>query len=176
MSERCWEINGNLYGECGLKNVQDFEEVIIKVKNLYDRIFGKDAMNEYDLYIDNATENSGYVPFITIILSKYIIIKLGIYENDSKGKIALQFAHELTHYVFYSYFGLNKPVANCEEETICTAASLIVIRDLFPNEFNIQNVHVKSLTEECYRRGAEYAESLDYSLEKLKDKIMEFKY
>ena len=127
MSERCWEINGNLYGECGLKNVQDFEEVIIKVKNLYDRIFGKDAMNEYDLYIDNATENSGYVPIITIILSKYIIIKLGIYENDSKGKIALQFAHELTHYVFYSYFGLPYPITwTSSKEYILSALLLLV--------------------------------------------------
>lgn len=176
MSERCWEINGNLYGEYGLKNIKDFEEIVIKVKNLYDRIFRQEVMNKYDLYIDNATENSGYTPTITIILRKYIIIKLGISENNSKSTIAYQFAHELTHFVFYSYFGLNKPFANCEEETICSAASLIAIRELFPNEFNRYNVHVKNLNQECYRRGADYAESLDYSLEKLKDKIIEFKY
>ncbi|MFR5643182.1 MAG: hypothetical protein ACLTK7_08450 [Clostridium paraputrificum] len=174
MIKKTWEINGNLYGEDGLENIQDFEEVIIKVKSLYDEIFGEKVMNKYDLYVDNATKDSGYSPIITVVLRKYIIIKLKISGDASKGKIAYQFAHELTHFVFYSYFGLNKPFANCREETICSAASLIIIRDLFPDEFNTYNVHVKSLDEECYRRGADYAESIDYSLEKLKDKIMEF--
>ena len=33
MNERYWEINGNLYDEqYGLKNIKDFEEVIISVK------------------------------------------------------------------------------------------------------------------------------------------------
>ena len=45
MNERYWEINGNLYDEqYGLKNIKDFEEVIISVKNLYDQLFGEEVM------------------------------------------------------------------------------------------------------------------------------------
>lgn len=69
MHERHFEINGNLDDEInGLKNYQVFEEVICKVKTLYDRTFGLEVMNKYDLYVDNSTQNSGYAPITTTIL------------------------------------------------------------------------------------------------------------
>lgn len=176
MYERCFEINGNLSDEQnGLENYSDFEEVIVKVKTLYDEIFGLEFMNKYDLYIDNATENSGYAPIITTVLKKYVIIKLCIYPYDSKSKIAYQFAHELTHFVFRSYFGLNKPQANAMEETICSAASLIVIKSLFPNEFLSWNEYVKNLKISYYQEGANYAKLINYNLETLKNTISHFK-
>lgn len=176
MVERKFEVNGNLFGEYGLKNQKDFLETISIVKCQYDIVFGQEVMNKYDLYIDNATKDSGYTPIITPILKKYLIIKLGISDNDSRSKIAYQFAHELTHFVFYSYLGLDKPLANSMEETICSAASLIIIKKLFPEEFVGWNNYVNNLKEEHYRKGVEYALSIEYSLMELKNKIIEFKY
>ena len=177
MNERYWEINGNLYDEqYGLKNIKDFEEVIISVKNLYDQLFGEEVMNKQIMYIDNATADSGYSPIITVILRKYLIIKLCIYSDSIKSEIAYQFGHELTHFVFSSYFGLDKPPANFDEEMICSAASLIVVKELFPNDLDMFKSHVNSLTQDCYRKGVEYAESIDYDLENLKKSIINFKY
>ena len=105
MNERYWEINGNLYDEqYGLKNIKDFEEVIISVKNLYDQLFGEEVMNKHSMYIDNATADSGYSPIITVILRKYLIIKLYISSDSIKSQIAYQFGHELTHFVFLFIF------------------------------------------------------------------------
>lgn len=177
MNERYWEINGNLYDEqYGLKNIKDFEEVIISVKNLYDQLFGEEVMNKHSMYIDNATADSGYTPSITVILRRYLIIKLSISSNNRKSKIAYQFGHELTHFVFYSYFGLDKPLANFDEEMICSAASLIIVKKLFPNDLNMFKSHVNSLSQDYYRKGVEYAESIDYDLENLKKSIINFKY
>lgn len=177
MNERYWEINGNLYDEqYGLKNIKDFEEVIISVKNLYDQLFGEEVMNKHSMYIDNATADSGYTPSITVILRRYLIIKLSISSNNRKSKIAYQFGHELTHFVFYSYFGLDKPLANFDEEMICSAASLIIVKKLFPNDLNMFKSHVNSLSQDYYRKGVEYAESIDYDLENLKKIIINFKY
>lgn len=177
MEERYWEINGNLNNNLeGLKNYKYFSEIIYRVKIIYDEIFGLDIMNKYDLYIDNATENSGWAPIITPILKKYFIIKLAIYPNDVQSKIVFQFAHELTHFVFYSYFGIDKPRANDEEEIMCTAASLILIKMLFSKDFEFWNEYTKSLEERKYRQGADYAEKIGYNLQELRDKISMFKY
>lgn len=177
MYKRCFQINGNLFDDNnGLKNSKDFLEVIASVKNIYDIIFSQEIMDRYDLYIDNATEDSGYTPITTIILKKYVIIKLGISIESSRSIIAFQFAHELTHFVFYSYFGLNKPRTSYMEEIICTAASLIVIRMLFPTEFECWDNYVRCLDKEYYKQGADYAGQLEYNLENLKNKIIEFKY
>lgn len=177
MNERYWEINGNLYDEqYGLENIKDFEEVIISVKNLYDQLFGEEVMNKHSMYIDNATADSGYTPIITVILRRYLIIKLSISSNNRKSKIAYQFGHELTHFVFYSYFGLDKPPANFDEEMICSAASLIVVKKLFPSDLGMFKEHVNNLSQDCYRKGLEYAESIDYDLENLKKSIINFKY
>ncbi|HFD2043497.1 TPA: hypothetical protein ACF2DM_000303 [Clostridium perfringens] len=177
MCERHFEINGNLYDDTyGIKNYYEFREVIGKVKCLYDSIFGSEIMNKYDLYVDNATENSGYAPIITPILQKYLIIKLSIYPDDKQSKIAFQFAHELTHFVFYSYFGINKKHADFMEEMICTAASLIIIKGLFPNEFDDYNDYLKNVETSGYREGPAYAESIEYSLEELKNRIFNLEY
>ena len=133
-------------------------------------------MNKHSMYIDNATADSGYTPSITVILRRYLIIKLSISSNNRKSKIAYQFGHELTHFVFYSYFGLDKPLANFDEEMICSAASLIIVKKLFPNDLNMFKSHVNSLSQDYYRKGVEYAESIDYDLENLKKSIINFKY
>ncbi|AOY53336.1 hypothetical protein [Clostridium perfringens] len=177
MCEKHFEINGNLYNKIsGIKNCQEFGEVIGKIKCLYDKIFGPKIMNKYDLYVDNATENSGYAPIITPVLQKYLIIKLSIYPNDRQSRIAFQFSHELTHFVFYSYFGINKKQADFMEEMICTAASLIIIKNLFPDELDDYNDYLKNVETSCYREGPAYAESIQYSFEELKNRISNLKY
>ena len=165
------EINGNLDGKDGLSNYNEFSNVINKVLEFYSSYFDANIMSAIDLYIDNATENSGYTPITTPILWKYLIIKLGIDEFSRAEKIAFQFAHELMHYVYYSKYGLKKQKAGEKEESVCTAASLIILHDLYPESFNEYNNYVKSLSDEGYRKGVEVAKSVDYKLDNLEKLI-----
>ncbi len=174
---RHWEINGDLSDkDYGIVNYSDFEEVICQVKNRYDTVFGIKLMNQLDLYIDNATENSGWTPITTTVLGKYIIIKLNVKPSTLKNTIAFQFAHELTHFVFKIYHGIHKPKANDLEETICTAASLIIVKELYPEDFDEKNHYVKALRYIGYSNGAEFARLLGYDLYKLKQEIIHFDF
>lgn len=174
---RYWEINGNLSDkDNGIANYSDFEEVICKVKEIYDGIFGIERMNQLDLFIDNATENSGWTPITTTVLGKYIIIKLNVKPSTSKSTIVFQFAHELTHFVFKVYYGIDKPNAGDLEETICTAASLMMVKELYPEDFNEKNNYVKDLRYIGYRHGAEHAKQLEYNFYKLKQEIISFDF
>lgn len=164
------EINGNLYD---IKNYKNFENNIMSVYSIFNDYFGMDIMNKIDLYVDNATENSGYTPIITPVFRKYLIIKLGITDFSKSEQIVFQFAHELCHYVFYSMLGLNKDFANREEENICSAMSLVVIKMLFPDKFSFWKRYVSSLIDKNYHGGLEVAESVHYSLEQLKNKILQ---
>lgn len=165
------EINGNLDGSDGLKNYGLFKKTILEVYSY----FAKKLMAWYpdgpELYIDNATCNSGYTPITTPIFRKYIIIKLCISPSDTAAKIAYQFAHELTHYVYYIKYGLNKKKADDNEETVCTAASLIYLYDIMPEDFIFYNEHVKTLRYIGYKNGAVLAEQLGYNFSKLIEKI-----
>lgn len=162
-----FEINGNLSGDGGLEDYEIFESTICIIRTYYINLFGDEFMSTIDLYVDNATQNSGYTPVITPILGKYLIIKLGVSDGDARGKIAYQFAHELMHYAFYVKYGLDKQPADVREESICSAASLIVLHDLFLQDFDGYKVHVKTLENIAYRGGAEIAESVDYDFKKL---------
>lgn len=166
---RHWEISGNLDNpQDGLTNYLQFQQTICQVKHLFDNIFGTDTLDKIDLLVDNATGGSGYAPITTPVLGKYVIIKLNITSSDSNSKIAFQFSHELTHFVFHSYWGLNRPRANDQEETICTAASLITLKLLYPEAFDSYVKYVRKLSNTAYREGAELAASIDYDFTKLK--------
>lgn len=167
---RHFEISGNLEDEINL-DFNNFCQTICKVRNYYIEIFGDNVMNSIDLLVDNATYGSGYTPIITKILNKYLVIKLNIKKGDSSGKIIFQFAHELMHYVYYAKKGLDKQRADILEEGVCTAASLIVIKELQPYEFEMYNNHVKGLAIECYRIGAQIAENVQYNMKELEKMI-----
>lgn len=111
-------------------------------------------------------------PNATPVLNKYVIIKLNISLESAPPQIAFQFAHELTHFVFYIHHGISKPLASDHEETICSAASLIIIKNYFPDSFNDCNCHVKTLENIAYRKGANLALSLNYDLGNMKDYIL----
>jgi len=164
---RNYEINGNLVGESNL-DFAKFSFAVCKVMNLYIEQFGEELMNSIDLLIDNAIKGSGYTPIITPVLGKYLIIKLDIENGFQESVMAHQFSHELMHYVFYAIQGLDKEKANAEEESICTAASLIVIKYLYPEDFDSNYEYVKNIEEEEYRK---VAESVDFSFQKLKELV-----
>ena len=172
---KTFEINGNLIGELGLgKNYENFENTVCKVRGYYIEHLGESFMNKIDLYIDNANKemgNSGHTPIITRILRKYLIIKLGITQECREVEIAFQFAHELMHYVFYVKYEINKERAGELEESICSAAALIVIKDLHPESFEYYNKHTKSLSNRAYREGAKVAKEVEYKFEELLKKI-----
>lgn len=174
---RFWEINGNLYSEqTGIKNIELFERAIIKTKCVFDNIFGQENMNRVPFYVDNATADSGYTPICTPVLRKVVVIKLGIYSNDDEAKVAYQFAHELTHVVFWGQFGFDKPPANDDEEAICTAAALSIVRMLYPNRFEAFKRSAMGHIYLGYRKGAELAEELSYELTRIKACIESFQY
>ncbi len=161
------EINGNLdVPESGLRNYKEFSSVIVQTINYYKKYIST-LGTKIDLYIDNATQDSGWTPVTTPVFRKFVIIKLGIRENDPQVKIAFQFAHELMHYAFYEKYGINKTFADVREESICTAASLIYIKDSFPMEFQSYVEYVKNLENEGYRKGAEVAEKVNYDFRQL---------
>lgn len=165
-----YEINGNLQDE---ENYNIFSTYIAKIMNIFKENFGDKVMTKIDLYIDNATQNSGYTPITTIILKKYIIIKLGISNFAKREQIVFQFSHELCHYVFYALKGLDKEKADSIEENICTAMSLIMINKIFPDSIESWKSYVSKLTNENYNKGTKIAEENDFDINKLKEKIYE---
>jgi hypothetical protein len=172
-----WEINANLDdGQSGLSNYQAFEDTIKSIKDYYDRVFGKEIMNRIPFYVDNGTADSGYTPIATPVLERIVVIKLGIRSTDDKAKIAYQFAHELTHVVFRAYFGMKKPRATADEEAICTAASLIIIKKSYPDHFERFEQCASSNLNKGYQKGVPLAKELSYDMEELRSRIESFSY
>lgn len=171
---KCWEISGNLEDEKdGLRNYQRFQYAVCAVKDLFDNIFGLEIMNKIPFLVDNATAGSGYTPICTPVLGKIVIIKLNINNEDEEEKIVYQFAHELTHIVFKSYLGIDKPKANEEEESLCTAAALIALKKLYPNAFLKYERYTATLVNDSYREGVLIAKSFAYDLKQIRTRIEE---
>lgn len=161
------QINGDLASQnTGISNYAMLEKTIEKVILCYREYLGYEPIKDIDLYIDNATQDSGYTPIITSVLDKILVIKLGIDENASEGKIIFQFAHEFMHYIFYTWNGLNRIVNAEREEPMCVAASLIILYHLCFDEFAIYNEYVKSLKDRNYQKGAEVAQAIGYDFGK----------
>ena len=62
---KTFEVNGNLEDE---KDFDIFYDSIIRTWNVFNETFGTNVMSKIDLYVDNATEKSGYTPITTVIL------------------------------------------------------------------------------------------------------------
>lgn len=163
-----FEINSNLIVEQDYKN---FEQKIYEVYDLFKNFFGAEIMEKYDLFIDNATKNSGYAPVITRLLRKHLTIKLGVEDFSNKEEIVFEISHEMCHYVFYSLKSLEKEKADDEEENICTAMSLIILNMLYPDNINNWINHVENMKEEKYNKGAKIARECNFNITILKDKI-----
>lgn len=162
-----FEINGNLEECDGLSNFPLFIKTICDVRAyLMAHTLGI-IQHDIDIYVDNGTKNTGYVPIVTPIFGKFLIIKLGITGESLEGQIAYQFAHEYMHCIFYNKYGLYKPLADDREETICSATSLIVLHDIYPAFFAGYNNRVKSLTNAAYRAGADLAAKVNYDIDRL---------
>jgi hypothetical protein len=164
-----WEISGNLNTECGIKNYSEFQNTITKVLNEFCKVFPPELIHRYPLLIDNSTKGSGHTPIITPILGRYLIIKLNVEDGLPTSQTAFQFAHEMMHLIFYSIFGINKERAGSEEESICTAASLCIIKSLVPKELDVFVDYVSRLEYEGYRNGVIIAEQCNHSLEKIRE-------
>lgn len=128
-------------------------------------------MNKIDIYVDNATKDSGHTPRINPVFNKFLHIKLCITPESHEGIIAFQFAHELMHYIHYCHYGFERQhedIQYIREENVCTAASLIVVHDLYPQYFCDLDAYVRGLLDIRYQKGAELAEQFKYNLFALK--------
>ena len=152
-------------------NYENFKNVIIEVRTKFQELFGKVALERIPLYIDNSTAGSGHTPIASVILQKYVVIKLNIADFSRTEQITYQFSHEMTHFTYRCMIGINKKQATVYEESICSAMSLCF---LYGNCRNFQAWcdHVRKLTNEGYRKGFEVALSCGFSPEKLRDKIL----
>jgi len=164
------EVNSNLQT---IKHYQTFFDEIIKVWGVFVECFGGNIMYKIDIFIDNATENSGYTPTIIPAFGKCLIIKLGIHDFSNREQITFQLAHEFGHYVFYALLGLDKSLAGIKEENLCTALSLGVIARLYPEKTAFWADYVNGLKEEKYNLGDMIAKSCNYSIYKIKNLILE---
>lgn len=165
---KTFEVNGNLEDE---KDFDIFYDSIIRTWNVFNETFGTNVMSKIDLYVDNATEKSGYTPITTVILKKYIIIKLGIKNFANVEQTIYQFAHELCHFVLHSITNLNKPRADAKEENICSAMSLILIKMLCPDAIDSWVEYVDNLTNENYNQGGKIARECNFDINLLKEKV-----
>lgn len=149
-----FEISGALFDKNdGLENIEEIRKVVVEVYSLFNIKFDEKYLNSVKVFVDNSTQNSGHTPLIAPVLNEILIIRLGLTSNSSKGQVIFQFAHELTHALFYSIYGFDKPKALEKEENICTAVSLMVIEDLCPEELAFFLLYVKNLDEPKYRNG-----------------------
>lgn len=131
-------------------------------------------MHRYPLLIDNATSGSGHTPIITPVLNEFLIIKMHIKDGLCVGQTIYQIAHELTHLVLFSINGLNKQKAKDDEESLCVAASLCMLKTHATGELKEYINYVDNLSNAGYRGGTKVAMENAYSLDKLKDAILSF--
>jgi len=174
-SDVMYEINGNL---SQIENYNFFSHAIASVMVEFNGMFGSKIMSKYPLYIDNCNNkenaNCGYTPIITPVLKQILVIKLGIDNFGDFAKTVFQLSHELCHYVFYSIKGIEKPLADIEEEKICSAMSLIILKALCDNNtFESYCNYVKELAISHYREGFFFAEELDFKKENIVKKIID---
>lgn len=168
-----FEFNGNLDDvETGVPNYTDFITTIMTVKLKFHDYFGDEIMNRYPLMIDNGTKRTGYTPVITPVWDRGLIMKLHIDNGSDMAKVVYQAAHEFTHYVFFSLAGLNKPRADFTEESYCSAASLIFIKEYTPAMFELYKNYVAQLPNKDYKEGLNVAESVNYDMLALKELII----
>lgn len=167
-----YEINGNLKEE---KNFSSFFEWVSNTLNFFTKTFGKRVMNKIEVCIDNATDNSGYTPVTTLALKKYIFIKLGIHDFGKKEQIVYQFSHELCHAVFYALYGIKPRQISSFEETICSAMSLIVLKEFFPDHLEYWISYVRNLENPDYQNGVVLASYLQFDIFRLKEEMKKLK-
>ena len=167
-----FEINGNLFTEgSGLSNIETFQKAVLNVRGYYLARLESEFKEDIGLYVDNAISGSGATPIITPVLNQILVIKLCTSSDSPEAQIAYQFAHEYMHYIFFCKYGLEKPLADNREETICSAASLIVLRDLYSTFFTAFDNYTRTLSDNAYREGAYLAENVNYDINILANMI-----
>ena len=159
-----------------LRHGGTFNEILEIVSLRFEEVFGHEVMSKIKLHIENdiSAEKPRIIPKVQ---KESIIIRLCLKNFNKRDQIAFQFSHELCHYVFYSLKGLEEYTGLNEKERareiMCTAMSLIIMKELFPREFDSWKQYVESLPEDYYRDGAEFAENINYDINKLKLRIAE---
>ena len=163
-------ISSNL-GE--IEGYRTFCETIFDVHSIFSKCFGTETMLNIDLLVDNSTKGSGYTPIITPVFGALLIIKLGVEDFNNREQIAYQFSHELCHYVFYSLEGMDRKIST-EEESVCSAMALIIMKELFPEKtFKGFCNYVSSVEGENYRKGLKVAAEVNFDMVKIKERILE---
>ena len=84
-----------------IPNYKIFIDCIFKTRDIFIETFGISIMSKVELFLDNATQDSGYTPTITPIFNKYLIIKLGI--SDFSNIVAQLSRHKFNIFIMNRY-------------------------------------------------------------------------
>lgn len=191
-----FEINGSLIGS---KFYGEFRRGVIDVVTLFENeieSFGGDWM---EIYVDNAypnytlgedcpfkkadidkyidiTANSGYVPIAIPLFKKIMLVKLGVGSDLSYQNTVYQFSHELTHCLFFKRFGFSGDRLSVKEDEICTASSLMAIKELCNSDYSMYVEYTKNQAPSRYHGGVDFADEIHYSWGLLREAINLFEY
>ena len=166
MGVACFEINGNLADADGVPYFNSFKNTICSVWRLFESVFGIELMSRIPLYIDNARAKSGRTPMCTLVLGRYIVIKLGVDSGLDTARIIYQFAHELMHFTMHCYYGMSKQHVTKEEEAVCVAASLLALKEL--NADVLEDYIADLRNSPGYADGVAVGESCGYDWQQLR--------
>lgn len=165
-----WEINKNLLGRNGFSQTE-YAVFCLSLNIVYQEyvlLFGQDVLLRYPLFVDNATCGSGHTPITIPVLKQIIVIKLNVLGGRDFGvnescnpRTVYQFAHELGHFVFYCWQGIEKPLADDEEEMLCTAMSFCVLDKYCHDDVSRFLLDCKGTR---YKSGAEFVERFGFDL------------
>jgi len=157
-------------------NYHIFEERVHQVYEDFCHLYGNTIMSMYTILVGNQHDNFHPRPTIGVrngLDGKYLVIKLSIYDFIHDCSVAVQMAHELTHYVIYTVMGLDKEKADFEEESLCTAMSLMFVKRYNPEfyEFHVDFIKRKYGEKHPYYNGIYVAEEFLYDIPKLAKEI-----
>ena len=164
-------------GENSIPYWENMLEIIRIVNEFFEKIFDISAMRyHYPIIIDNIDGRcSGYAPVAVPFFGLVLCIKLRQNRTYDKCSIVFEYAHELTHAMFFYELGINKFDADTDEEAICTAMSLICVKKLMDKDSNrLPQFESIVKNNSKYRAGYALVRECEYNVTRLKSKFDEY--
>lgn len=164
------QINQNLKDQKhGINNFETYVSIIEDVLRSFALLFGEEIMTKYPLYIDNGYSHAGSLHTIKPIFNKFLHLKTGIADGKDKSEVLFQLTYNLTHYVFYSKFGLERPYLT-EYRDYCTGMAIVIVR---MDDKDAGSFYEDALKNEI-PNGVDIAKRNNYSIFGIAKEILEY--